>query len=143
MFEISSNPAVPLSQIRERRIDLIERAQDMAVHDITSSEDSAALQILDAVALGCNRIISVTAREFSTPQFIEATLQRAFESISLGHSFRGIFPLDIRNLVSNVFMNPLDFATIMRCSGGQPLGRRFLIQEIAASVIRTGILARL
>jgi hypothetical protein len=30
LFEIASNPEIPLTQIKERRFDLIERAQDLA-----------------------------------------------------------------------------------------------------------------
>jgi len=34
LFEIASNPTIPLTSVRERRFDLIERAQDLANQEI-------------------------------------------------------------------------------------------------------------
>ena len=38
LFEIASNPEIPLTQIKERRFDLIERAQDLARAQIQAAE---------------------------------------------------------------------------------------------------------
>jgi hypothetical protein len=52
LFEIASNPEIPLTQIKERRFDLIERAQDLARAQIQAAEDERVFAILDAVRNG-------------------------------------------------------------------------------------------
>ena len=47
---IASNPEIPLTQIKERRFDLIERAQDLARAQIQAAEDERVFSTLDAVA---------------------------------------------------------------------------------------------
>src|SRR5574343_403042 len=50
LFEIASNPEIPLTQIQERRFDLIDRAQDLAKAQIQAEEDTRVFEVLDAVA---------------------------------------------------------------------------------------------
>lgn len=47
-FEIQDTPEIPLTQIRERRFDLIERAQEMARQQITQTEDERFMSIVMA-----------------------------------------------------------------------------------------------
>src|SRR3989304_1656741 len=46
LFEIASNPEIPLTQIKERRYDLIERAQDLARAQIQAAEDERVFAVL-------------------------------------------------------------------------------------------------
>ena len=50
LFEIASNPEIPLTQIKERRYDLIERAQDLARAQIQAAEDERVFAVMDAIA---------------------------------------------------------------------------------------------
>ena len=50
LFEIASNPTIPLTQVKERRFDLIERSQDLAKAEIQAEEDGRVFAIMDAVA---------------------------------------------------------------------------------------------
>ena len=50
LFEIASNPEIPLTQVKERRFDLIERAQDLARAQIQAAEDERVFAVLDGVA---------------------------------------------------------------------------------------------
>ena len=50
LFEIAANPVIPLTQVKERRFDLIERAQDLAKAEIQAEEDGRVFAIFDAVA---------------------------------------------------------------------------------------------
>ena len=50
LFEIASNPEIPLTQIKERRYDLIERAQDLGRAQIQAAEDERVFAVLDAIA---------------------------------------------------------------------------------------------
>jgi len=45
LFEIASNPEIPLTQIKERRFDLIERAQDLARAQIQAAEDERVFAV--------------------------------------------------------------------------------------------------
>jgi hypothetical protein len=47
MFEMVSNPTIPLTQIRERRFDLIERSQTLGRAAIQASEDAQIFRVLD------------------------------------------------------------------------------------------------
>ena len=51
LFEIASNPEIPLTQIKERRFDLIERSQDLARAMIQAAEDERVFAVLDAIAV--------------------------------------------------------------------------------------------
>ena len=50
LFEIASNPEIPLTQIKERRFDLIERAQDLARAQIQAAEDERVFAVMDSIA---------------------------------------------------------------------------------------------
>ena len=50
LFEIASNPEIPLTQIKERRFDLIERSQDLGRAQIQAAEDERVFAVLDSVA---------------------------------------------------------------------------------------------
>jgi hypothetical protein len=108
LFEIGSNPEIPMTQIQQRRYELIDRAQNLAVAEISRTEDANALRLLDVVAVGCNR--NITAREYNTPQDIEATFRRAFESINTD-----INAMAGRRIgVARVFMNAINYTPIRR-----------------------------
>ena len=51
LFEIASNPEIPLTQIKERRFDLIERAQDLARAQIQAQKTKEFSQFLTLLLL--------------------------------------------------------------------------------------------
>jgi len=98
LFEIATNPQIPLRDLqRENRFQLIERAQDIAYHEIISREETLALQLLTIA--GNNRDIVVP--EFNSESTIGRVLANAFASIET-YDFR----------VANIFLNATDFSTI-------------------------------
>lgn len=128
LFEIASNPEIPLTQIKERRFDLIERAQDLARSTIQSAEDERVFAVLDAIATqgfdsvpaGTNPDIPVVAP--ITP----AVLADAYALIER-HDLR----------VARVFMNARDYADIRK------FGRDILDIESQAVLLKTGLQATL
>jgi hypothetical protein len=50
LFEITSNPTIPITEIRDRRFNLIERAQEQASQQIAGEIDRTILQELDSFA---------------------------------------------------------------------------------------------
>jgi len=126
LFEIASNPEIPLTQIKERRFDLIERAQDLAKVEIQVAEDERVFQVLDAIATSgfdnvpgqSNPDVPVTA-PISASAFADA-----FAEIEL-HDLR----------VARVFMNARDYADIRK------FGRDILDIETQATLLKTGLMA--
>lgn len=129
LFEIAANPEIPLSQIKERRFDLIERAQNLAKSQIQAAEDSRVFEVLDAVAVdgfdnlgpaNTNPQVNVNA-PINPSAFIDA--------------FAEIEQHDLR--VARVFMNARDFADLRKW------GRDILDIESQATLLKTGLMATL
>lgn len=129
LFEIAANPEIPLSQIKERRFDLIERAQNLAKSQIQAAEDSRVFEVLDAVAVdgfdnlgpaNTNAQVNVNA-PIAASAFIDA--------------FAEVEAHDLR--VARVFMNARDFADLRKW------GRDVLDIESQATLLKTGLMATL
>lgn len=128
LFELATTPEIPLSQIRERRFDLIERAQDLAKVAIQVEEDTRVFQVLDAIAISgfddltgqTNPDIAVTAPV--TPEV-------------LADAWGLITQHDLR--VARVFMNARDYTDIMKW------GRDTLDMESQQALLKTGLQANL
>jgi len=128
LFEIASLPEIPLTQIKERRFDLIERAQDLARAQIQAAEDERVFAILDAIAVAgfdslpgqMNPDIPVIA------PISPAVLADAFALIE-AHDLR----------VARVFMNARDYSDLRKW------GRDILDIESQAALLKTGLMATL
>jgi len=125
LFEIASNPEIPLTQIKERRFDLIERAQDLAKAQIQAEEDTRVFEVLDAVAAAGFDNIGVTNADIpAVAPLTPANLADAFASIERN---------DLR--VARVFCNALDYSDIRKW------GRDVLDIETQATLLKTGLMA--
>jgi hypothetical protein len=124
LFEIASNPEIPLTQIKERRFDLIERAQDLGRAQVQAAEDERVFGVLDAIA---------TAGFDSLPGQTNADIP-VVAPIS-GAVFADAFSLierhDLR--VSRIYMNARDYADIRK------FGRDILDIESQATLLKTGL----
>lgn len=126
LFEIAALPKAPLTQIKERRYDLLKRMQDLGKAQIQAAEDDRVFSIMDAIAVngfdsapgGTNPDIPVIA------PISPAILADAFASIE-EHDLR----------VARVFMNASDYADIRK------FGRDVLDIESQASLWKTGLMA--
>jgi len=128
LFEIAANPEIPLTQIKERRFDLIERAQDLARAQIQAAEDERVFAILDAIAV--NGFDSVPGGE--NPDIpVVAPISGAV----LADAFALIERHDLR--VARVYMNARDYADVRK------FGRDILDPESQQSLLRTGLQATL
>ena len=128
LFEIASNPEIPLTQIKERRFDLIERAQDLARAQIQAAEDERVFAILDAIALaGFDTLPAQTNPDIP----VVAPLSGA----ALADAFSLIERHDLR--VARVYMNARDYADIRK------FGRDILDVESQAVLLKTGLQATL
>tara|TARA_Y100000310_G_scaffold296048_1_gene327962 strand:+ start:983 stop:1855 length:873 start_codon:yes stop_codon:yes gene_type:complete len=125
LFEIASNPEIPLTQIKERRFDLIERAQDLGRAQVQAAEDERVFATLDAVA---------TAGFDSLPGQTNADIPviAPISGAVLADAFSLVERHDLR--VARVYMNARDFADIRK------FGRDILDIETQATLLKTGLM---
>jgi len=124
LFEIASNPEIPLTQVKERRFDLIERSQDLAKAEIQAEEDGRVFEVLDAVATnGFDNIGASNADIPATAPLTPADLADAFASVEYW---------DLR--VARVFANAKDYSDIRKW------GRDVLDIESQATLLKTGLM---
>ena len=125
LFEVASNPEIPLTQIRERRYDLIERAQNLAKSQIQAAEDSRMFDVVDAVSEnGFDNIAAVNTQISANAPLTPANLADAFAQVEKWD-----------NRVARVFVNALDYADIRKWS------RDVLDIETQATLLKTGMMA--
>jgi hypothetical protein len=124
LFEIASNPEIPLTQVKERRFDLIERSQDLAKAEIQAEEDQRVFSILDSVAAsGFDNIGASNADIPATAPLTPSDLADAFAAVEYW---------DLR--VARVFANAKDYSDIRKW------GRDVLDIESQATLLKTGLM---
>lgn len=128
LFEIASNPEIPITQIKERRFDLIERSQQLAKAEIQAAEDERTFAILDSVAT--NGFDSVSGQVNPDVQVVAP-----ISSAALADAFSEIEQHDLR--VARIYMNAKDYADIRK------FGREILDIESQATLLKTGLQATL
>jgi hypothetical protein len=128
LFEIASNPEIPLTQIKERRFDLIERSQDLARAMIQAAEDERVFAVLDAIAVnGFDSIAGGTNPDIPVVAPLNGPV--------LADAFALIERHDLR--VARVYMNARDYADVRK------FGRDILDIESQATLLKTGLQATL
>ena len=128
LFEIASNPEIPLSQIKERRFDLIERSLDLAKAQIQAAEDERVFAVLDSIATAG---FDSLAGQINPDIPVVAPVSGAVLSDAFGLVERH----DLR--VARVYMNARDYADLRK------FGRDILDIETQATLLKTGLMATL
>lgn len=128
LFEIASNPEIPLTQIKERRFDLIERSQDLAHAQIQAAEDERVFATLDSIAV--NGFDSLGGQTNADIQVVAP-----INSSVLADAFAKIERHDLR--VARIYMNARDYADVRK------FGREILDIESQATLLKTGLMATL
>jgi len=127
LFEIASNPEIPLTQVKERRFDLIERAQDLAKAQIQAAEDARVFDVMDAVA--ANGFDNLGTAYINAQLNVGAPLTPS----NLADAFARIETHDLR--VARIFCNAVDYTDIRKW------GRDVLDIESQATLLKTGLMA--
>jgi hypothetical protein len=123
LFEIASNPEIQLTEIKQRRYDLIERSIDLGKAEIQAEEDRKVFAVMDALAsdpTNPNPPIPVTGN---------------LTANALADAFASIERSDIR--VATVFLNAKDYADLRKWD------RDTLDIETQAVLLKTGLMATL
>ncbi len=122
-FEIASLPTIPLTEVKQRRFDAIDRMQDQARSSVQAAEDERVFSIMDAVATnGFDSLGNINADIPVAAPISQAVLADAFAQVEQ-HDLR----------VARVFVNPLDYADFRK------LGREVLDPESQQQLLRTGM----
>lgn len=128
LFEIASNPEIPLTQIKERRFDLIERSQDLARAQIQAAEDERVFSVLDAIAVnGFDSLAGQTNADIPVVAPISGAVMADAYALIERHDLR----------VARVFMNARDYSDIRKW------GRDILDIETQRVLLQTGLQATL
>jgi HK97 family phage major capsid protein len=128
LFELASNPKIPFTQIKERRYNLIDRAQDKAKQDIQASEDDLGF---NALQVASTQINPNTGLPFNAVINAAGSLDRD----SLADAFAEIEKHDLR--VARMFMNARDYSDIRK------FGRDQLDPVTQKSLLNTGLMAQI
>jgi hypothetical protein len=125
LFEIASNPEIPLTQIKERRFDLIARAQELARAQIQAAEDERVFAVMDACA---------TAGFDSLPAQLNPDIPvvAPISGAVIADACALIEAHDLR--VARIYMNARDYADLRK------FGRDILDMETQATLLKTGLM---
>lgn len=128
LFELACNPEIPLTQIKERRYDLIDRCQDLGKAQIQAAEDERGFAILDAIAVsGFDTLPGGTNPDVLAIAPVSPGI--------LADAFAEIERHDLR--VARIFMNAVDYADIRK------FGRDILDPQSQANLLGSGLQAAL
>jgi hypothetical protein len=123
LFEIASNPEIQLTEIKQRRFDLIERSVDLGKSEIQAEEDRKVFAVMDA--------LSADPTNPNPPIPVTGNLT----ANALADAFANIERTDIR--VATVFLNAKDYADLRKWD------RDTLDIETQAILLKTGLMATL
>jgi len=122
LFEIVALPEIPITQIQDRRYDLVTRAKDKGRSEICKKEDVRVFSVIEAAA-----------EDASNPNNGGVPLAVAFlDSADLADAFSMIEQNDL--LVECISINPRDYADIRK------FDRDVFDPETQRDVLRTGVL---
>lgn len=126
LFEIAALPKAPLTQVKERRYDLLKRMQDLGKAQVQAAEDDRVFSIMDAIAVnGFDSLAGGTNPDIPVVAPISPAI--------LADAFAEIERQDLR--VARVYMNAVDYADIRK------FGRDVLDIESQATLWKTGMMA--
>jgi len=128
LFELGSNPKIPFTQVKERRFNLIDRAQDKAKQDIQAVEDDLGFSALGVAA---GQVNPNTGAPFNAAIAVAGSLDRD----ALADAFAEIEKHDLR--VARLFMNARDYSDIRK------FGRDQLDPVTQKSLLATGLMANM
>lgn len=126
LFELGSNPKIPFTQVKERRYNLIDRAQDKAKQEIQAAEDDLGFSAFD-VAIA--QVDPITGLPFNATIGAAGSLDRD----ALADGFAEVEKHDLR--VARMFMNARDYSDIRKW------GRDQLDPVTQRSLFNTGLQA--
>ena len=131
-FEIAEQPMISITQIKERRFDVVSRALNLGKAEIGAAEDAKIFGLFDKVAAAA-AAAGATANDyvFNIDQAITAPLTVA----AMADAFAGVERHDLS--VAYGFFNPKDYADLRKWT------QENLDRETERKLLKTGVMGYL
>lgn len=130
-FEIAANPMIPITQIKERRFDLVARSLNLAKAEVGATEDSYVFTLFDSVANSIPGGTSANDTVFNIDQPVNAPI--SVENMADG--FASISRHDLS--VAYAFFNPRDYADLLKWT------QQNIDRETQRKLLKTGVMGYL
>jgi hypothetical protein len=130
-FEIAANPMIPITQIKERRFDLVARSLNLAKAEVGATEDSFVFGLFDAVAASIPFGTGVNDTVFNIDQTVNAPISVE----NMADAFASISRHDLS--VAYAFFNPRDYADLLKWT------QQNIDRETQRKLLKTGVMGYL
>ena len=129
-FEIESNPMIPISQIKERRFDIVARALNLAKATCGEAEDKYIFKLLDVIA---NKAAGALVDD--PVKNVDQTVVGPLTVAAMADGFGAVQRHDLP--IAWVFMNPKDYTDLLKWTD-QNIDR-----ETQRKMLKTGVVGYL
>lgn len=129
-FEIVSNPMIPITQIKERRFDLVARALNLAKAEVGAQEDGYVFGLFDTVAN------AAAGKASSDPIYnADIPINAPIDINSMADGFGQVQRHDLS--VAFVFFNPRDYTDLLKWT------QQNIDRETQRKLLKTGVMGYL
>jgi hypothetical protein len=129
-FEIASNPMIPITQIKERRFDIVARALNLSKATIGETEDKYIFKLLDVIATKNTAGGALLTDPVKNPD-INIGASTAITVANLATGFGQVQRHDLP--VAWIFMNPVDYVDILKWTDAN------VDRETQRKMLKTGV----
>ena len=129
-FEIVSNPMIPITQIKERRFDLVARSLNLAKAEVGAAEDGYVFTLFDAVAT------AAAAKTSTDPVYNpDIAIAAPIDINSMADGFGQVQRHDLS--VAFCFFNPRDYTDLLKWT------QQNIDRETQRKLLKTGVMGYL
>jgi len=133
-FEIVSNPMIAITQIKERRFDLVARSLNLAKAEVGAQEDGYIFGLFDNVAITANATAFVPSTE--DPIYnVDIAINAPIDINSLADGFGQVARHDLN--VAFIFFNPRDYTDLLKWT------QQNIDRETQRKMLKTGVMGYL
>jgi len=129
-FEIAEMPMIPITQIKERRFDVVQRALNLGKAEIGATEDGHVFALFDAVAAA-----AVGYLDTDYTHNVDQNITAPIIPNAMADAFAGIERHDLS--VAYVFCNPRDYADFRKWTDTN------IDRETQRTLLKTGVMGYL
>jgi len=129
-FEIVSNPMIPITQIKERRFDLVARSLNLAKAEVGAQEDGYVFGLFDAVAT------AAAGKSANDPVYnVSIAINAPIDINSMADGFGQVQRHDLS--VAFIFFNPRDYTDLLKWT------QQNIDRETQRKLLKTGVMGYL
>jgi len=128
-FEIASNPMIPITQIKERRFDIVARALNLSKATIGETEDKYIFKLLDVIATKNTANGAAMTDPVKNPDIMLGSNAITVNALATG--FGQVQRHDLP--IAWIFMNPVDYVDILKWTDNN------VDRETQRKMLKTGV----